>query len=51
MPTDAREAEVLSWLERQQEPMLELLGALVNIDSGSFDQDGVARAGAVIGAT
>ena len=48
MPTDARETEILSWLEQQQAPMLELLGALVNTDSGSFDQEGVARAGHVI---
>ena len=51
MPTDAREAEILSWLEQQQAPMLELLGALVNTDSGSFDQEGVDRAGEVIGRT
>jgi glutamate carboxypeptidase len=48
MPTDAREAEILSWLEQQQEPMIELLEALVNTDSGSFDSEGVARAGEVI---
>jgi len=48
MPIRPREAEVLKWLEQQQAPMLELLGALVNTDSGSFDQEGVARAGEVI---
>jgi len=48
MPIDAREAQILSWLDQQQAPMLELLGALVNTDSGSYDQDGVARAGHVI---
>lgn len=48
MPTDAREAQILSWLEQQQAPMLELLGALVNTDSGSYDKDGVARAAEVI---
>jgi glutamate carboxypeptidase len=48
MPTDAREAQILTWLDQQQAPMLELLGALVDTDSGSFDQGGVARAGEVI---
>ena len=48
MAISAREAEVLGWLEQQQEPMVELLGALVNTDSGSFDSTGVARAGEVI---
>ena len=48
MAISAREAELLEWLEQQQEPMVELLGALVNTDSGSFDREGVARAGEVI---
>jgi glutamate carboxypeptidase len=42
------EAQLLSWLEQQQGPMIELLGQLVNTDSGSFDSEGVARAGEVI---
>jgi glutamate carboxypeptidase len=48
MPTAAHETEILSWLDQQQAPMLELLGALVDTDSGSFDQEGVARAAEVI---
>jgi glutamate carboxypeptidase len=48
MAISAREAAVLGWLEQQQEPMIELLCALVNTDSGSFDSAGVARAGEVI---
>ena len=34
------EAELLGWLEQQQGPMIELLGQLVNTDSGSFDAKG-----------
>jgi glutamate carboxypeptidase len=48
MTIAAQEAEVLGWLERQYEPMVGLLGDLVNVDSGSFDVAGVARAGEVI---
>ena len=48
MPIAAHEAEVLAWLEQQYEPMVGLLGELVNVDSGSFDAAGVARAGEVI---
>ncbi len=40
MPITAREAEVLDWLARQYEPMVALLGELVNIDSGSYDRPG-----------
>jgi glutamate carboxypeptidase len=48
MSITAREAELLAWLEQQYQPMLGLLGDLVNVDSGSFDAAGVARAGEVI---
>ncbi|MCC2665802.1 MAG: peptidase [Geminicoccaceae bacterium] len=48
MTMSAHEAGLLDWLEQQQEPMVELLGRLVNTDSGSFDREGVARAGEVI---
>jgi glutamate carboxypeptidase len=44
----AHEAQLLAWLEQQYEPMVGLLGELVNVDSGSFDAAGVARAGEVI---
>jgi glutamate carboxypeptidase len=48
MSITAREAELLAWLEQQYEPMVGLLRDLVNVDSGSFDAAGVARAGEVI---
>lgn len=48
MAIAAREAELLAWLEQQQDPMIALLRDLVNTDSGSFDREGVARAGEVI---
>jgi glutamate carboxypeptidase len=48
MPITARETELLTWLEQQYAPMVGLLGDLVNVDSGSFDAAGVARAGEVI---
>ena len=48
MTLSAREAELLGWLESQYEAMLGLLGRLVDTDSGSYDKDGVARAGALI---
>ena len=39
------ETEVTAWLAAQQPAMLELLGDLVNIDSGSYDRAGVERVG------
>jgi glutamate carboxypeptidase len=48
MALSAREAELLGWLASQYDAMVELLGRLVDTDSGSYDQDGVARAGALI---
>jgi glutamate carboxypeptidase len=48
MPISAREAEVLAWLDTQYQPMVELLGRLVNIDSGSFDKAGVDRTGEIL---
>jgi glutamate carboxypeptidase len=44
----ATEAALLGWLASQYDAMLELLGRLVDTDSGSYDRDGVARAGALI---
>lgn len=41
MAADAREAEVLAWLEAHYADMVELLGRLVDTDSGSYDADGV----------
>ena len=48
MTLSATEAALLGWLESQYDAMLELLGRLVDTDSGSYDKDGVARAGAII---
>jgi glutamate carboxypeptidase len=48
MTLSALENELLGWLESQHEAMVELLAKLVDTDSGSYDPDGVARAGAVI---
>jgi glutamate carboxypeptidase len=42
------EARVLGWLDQQQDAMEALLGQLVNVDSGSFDLEGVDRAGRVL---
>src|ERR671919_84854 len=48
MPIAAREAEVLAWLDTQYEPMVQLLGELVNTDSGSLDKAGIDRAGKIL---
>jgi glutamate carboxypeptidase len=48
MPITPREAEVLAWLDTQYEPMVALLGALVDTDSGSQDKAGVDRAGQIL---
>ncbi len=48
MTLSAREAEMIGWLESQYDAMVGLLGRLVDTDSGSYDKDGVARAGALI---
>jgi glutamate carboxypeptidase len=40
-----QEARLSDWLGAQQAGMLELLGELVNIDSGSYDKAGVERVG------
>jgi len=42
------EAQLLGWLDAQHQPMVALLGQLVDTDSGSYDEEGVARAGAII---
>ena len=47
MPLTPREAEVLAWLDTQYEPMVALLGALVDTDSGSADKAGVDHAGRI----
>src|SRR5215813_13737218 len=39
------EAKLTAWLGAQQRAMLDLLGELVNIDSGSYDKTGVEAVG------
>jgi glutamate carboxypeptidase len=39
------EAKLMAWLGAQQQAMLDLLGELVNIDSGSYDKAGVEAVG------
>jgi glutamate carboxypeptidase len=48
MTLSAPEAEMVGWLESQYDAMVELLRRLVDTDSGSYDRDGVARAGGLI---
>jgi glutamate carboxypeptidase len=48
MPITAREAELLAWLDAQYQPMVDLLGELVDTDSGSLDKAGVDRAGKIL---
>ena len=40
--------EVLSWLDDQREAMTDLLGRLVNVDSGSYNKAGVDRVGEIL---
>jgi len=48
MPLTPRETEVLAWLDTQYEPMVALLGELVDTDSSSHDKAGVDRAGRIL---
>ncbi|HLT02414.1 MAG TPA: M20 family metallopeptidase, partial [Geminicoccaceae bacterium] len=48
MTLNATEAALLGWLAGQYDAMVDLLGRLVDTDSGSYDKDGVARAGAIM---
>jgi len=48
MPIAAGEAQVLDWLDQQYQPMLQLLGELVNTDSHSPDKAGVDRTGEIL---
>jgi len=45
MPTKT-EADIVEWLASQKQPMIDLLRDVVNIDSGSFDKEGVDAVGA-----
>ncbi|SFM04788.1 glutamate carboxypeptidase [Bradyrhizobium sp. NFR13] len=40
------ETQIIEWLASQQQPMIDLLRDVVNIDSGSFDKEGVDAVGA-----
>jgi glutamate carboxypeptidase len=40
--------DVMGWLDQQQQAMIDLLERLVNIDSGSYDHDGVNAVGEAI---
>ena len=48
MPIARDEAELLAWIASRYEPTVQLLADLVNTDSGSFDQEGVDRAGEIL---
>ncbi|MCW5710574.1 M20 family metallopeptidase [Shinella sp.] len=41
-------AEILEWLSSQQHNMVSLLSSLVNVDSGSYDKEGVDAVGALL---
>ena len=43
-----REAEVLEWISSRQDDMVSLLSILVNVDSGSYDKQGVDAVGMLI---
>jgi glutamate carboxypeptidase len=45
MPSNT-EAQITEWLASQKQPMIDLLRDVVNIDSGSFDKEGVDAVGA-----
>ena len=48
MSLNAEEQAVVDWLGQRREPMIALLRALVDTDSGSYDKAGVDRAGQVL---
>jgi glutamate carboxypeptidase len=43
-----RQAEILQWISSQQDNMVSLLSTLVNVDSGSYDKEGVDAVGALL---
>ena len=45
-----KEMTVLDWLASQRDAMVDLVAALVNIDSGSYHQAGVDAVGARLAA-
>ncbi|WP_441243900.1 M20 family metallopeptidase [Tardiphaga sp. 768_D3_N2_1] len=44
--SNTTEAQIINWLASQKQPMIDLLRDVVNIDSGSFDKEGVDAVGA-----
>lgn len=44
----ARDAEILQWMFSQQDNMVSLLSTLVNVDSGSYDKEGVDAVGTLL---
>ena len=48
MTTNGQAEQILSWLDGQREAMTDLLRAIVNIDSGSYNKAGVDAVGAVL---
>ncbi len=48
MAPSSAQADVITWLEGQQQAMIDLLERIVNIDSGSYDHAGVDAVGQAI---
>ncbi|KZD25373.1 M20 family metallopeptidase [Tardiphaga robiniae] len=44
--SNTTETKIIDWLASQKQPMIDLLRDVVNIDSGSFDKEGVDAVGA-----
>jgi glutamate carboxypeptidase len=44
--SNTTETRIIEWLTSQKQPMIDLLRDVVNIDSGSFDKEGVDAVGA-----
>jgi glutamate carboxypeptidase len=44
--SNTTETRIIEWLASQKQPMIDLLRDVVNIDSGSFDKEGVDAVGA-----
>ena len=48
MDATTAEAQITGWLATQQQPMIDLLCAMVDIDSGSYHKPGIDAVGAVL---
>ena len=42
------ESDIIAWLDGQQDAMIALLKAMVDIDSGSYNKPGIDAVGAVV---